>query len=265
MDKKTWLTIFLLTFLTLATAHEFWLQPIKFFFEPGENLVVSFKSGENFIGQSWDFKTQRIEKLELYQESKSLNLSDSIKEGEKDNLVFALTKIGTHLVLMQSNNAFMELDAEKFNAHLKEDGLDEILDHRKKTNTLADAGKEFYSLYSKLLIQVGDKKDDTYKQVAGFPIEIIPDKNPYVLKKGDPIRFKILFEGRPLFGIKVKVWNRFDNRTTLQNIYTEKDGTFEARISNPGPWMVSVVKMAPSKQKGADWQSYRGSLVFGVK
>ena len=99
----------------------------------------------------------------------------------------------------------------------------------------------------------------------GFPIEIIPEKNPYTLKKGDPVRFKILFEGKPLFGAKVKVWNRFDNRTTLQNIHTEKNGIIETHISNPGPWMVSVVKMVPSKQPGADWQSYWGSLVFGVE
>jgi uncharacterized GH25 family protein len=115
------------------------------------------------------------------------------------------------------------------------------------------------------LIQVGDKKDDTYKKVAGFPIEIIPEKNPYTLKIGDVIRFKILFQGKPAeFGTKVKVWNRYDNRTTVQNIYTEKDGTMETRLSGKGPWMVSVVKMIPSKQADANWQSFWGSLVFGI-
>jgi uncharacterized GH25 family protein len=112
---------------------------------------------------------------------------------------------------------------------------------------------------------VDAQKDDTYKKVVGFPVEIIPDRNPYSLKIGDPIRFKILFDGKPVFGVRAKVWNRFDNRTTIQNIYTEKDGTFEARISNPGPWMVSVVRMVPSKQREADWQSHWGSLVFGIE
>ena len=266
MKRKTLLTVCLVTFLTLAGAHEFWLQPVKFFLKSGERLVVSFKVGENFMGEPWDLKNNRIEKLELHQGSKSVNLSDSVNlANAKDNLSVTLKEEGTHLLVMQSNNAFMELEGEKFDAYLKEEGMDEILDHRKKTNTLAVPAKEFYSRHAKLLIQVGDKKDDTYKKVMGFPVEIIPDRNPYTLKQGDPIRFKILFEGKPVFGVKVKVWNRFDSRTTIQNIHTEKDGTMEARISNPGRWMVSVVKIVRSKQPGADWQSYWGSLVFGIK
>jgi uncharacterized GH25 family protein len=265
MNKKTWITIFLLSVLTFAGAHEFWLHPSSFFFKRGDKLLVSFKVGENFIGEPWDLKKNRVEKLELHQLSKSINLTDSVKEGDKENLTYALKEEGTLLLTMQSSNAFIELDAEKFNVYLKEDGLDEVLEHRIKTNTNSNAAKEFYSRYTKLLVQVGDKKDDTFKKVVGFPIEIIPDRNPYSLQVGDPIKFKILAKGKPLFGVKVKVWNRFDNRTTIQNIHTEKDGTIEARISNPGPWMVSVVQMVPSEKAEADWQSYWGSLVFGIK
>jgi len=166
---------------------------------------------------------------------------------------------------MQTKNAMNEWEAEKFKSFLKENGLDEILDRRTKTNTLASPTKEYYSSHTKLLFQVGGKNDDTYKKVNGFPVEILPLENPYALKIGDPIHFKILFDGKPVFGVSVKVWNRFDNRTTIQNIYTEKDGTLETRVSSPGPWMVSVVRMVPSKQPGADWQSYRGSLVFGIE
>ena len=262
--KRILLTIFFLTLLTLAGAHEFWLQPSRFLFTVGEKLLVSFLVGENFMGEPWDLRKHRIEKLELHQLTKSRDLADSVKEGAKDNLQITLREEGTHMLLMQSNNAFAEMEGEKFNAYLKEDGLDEVLDHRQRTNTLSTSAKESYARYSKLLIQVGDKKDDTYKKVAGFPVEIIPEKNPYALKIGDVIRFKILFQGKPSFGTKVRVWNRFDNRTTVQNIYTEKDGTMETRLSGKGPWMVSVVKMIPSKQVGSDWQSYWGSLVFGV-
>ena len=70
--------------------------------------------------------------------------------------------------------------------------LTKCIDHRRKTNTLNKPSKEFYSRHTKLLVQVGEKKDDTYKKVIGFPIEIVPEKNPYTLKEGDPVRFKIL-------------------------------------------------------------------------
>ncbi len=265
MYKKIISTVVLLAVITLVQAHEFWLHTDKFFFNPGENIVVSFKVGENFMGEPWNLNVHRVTKLEHHHANTSKSILESVNPGEKDNLTVPLPEAGTHMLVMQSNNAFIELEGEKFNAYLKEDGLDEVYAHREKTNALTKPAKEFYSRHTKLLVQVGDKKDDTYKKNLGLPIEIIPEMNPYTLKKGDPVRFKILFEGKPLFGARVKVWNRYDNRTTLQNIYTEKNGVMETRISNSGPWMVSVVNMVPSKEVGADWQSYWGSLVFGVE
>lgn len=265
MKKKNYVLFSLLLITILAQAHEFWLQPLKYFYEVGEKATISFKVGENFMGEPWNLKHHRVERLDLIHGSQTTDLKASVKEGEKDNLEIELKESGTHLIVMQSNNAFIELEAEKFNEYLKEDGLDDVYDLRTKTNTLTKPSKEFYSHHTKLFLQVGDAKDDTYKKVIGLPIEIVPGRNPYALKKGDLIRFKILWQGKPLFGAKVRVWNRFDNRTTIQNIYTEKDGTMQTHISNPGAWMVSVVQMISSTKEGADWESYWGSMVFGVK
>ncbi len=265
MNKKIVIPILLFVAIALISAREFWLQPLKFVYKPGEKLVMNFKSGENFMGEPWDLQKNQIESLVLQHLSSSSSVLDSIKEDRNNNLILTLKAEGSYLLSMQTKNALNEWEAEKFNSFLKENGLDEILDRRTKTNTLASPTKEYYSGYTKLLLQVGEKKDDTHKKVNGFPVEILPLENPYALKIGDPIHFKILFDGKPVFGVRVKVWNRFDNRTTIQNIYTEKNGTLETRVSSPGPWMVSVVRMVPSKQSGADWQSYRGSLVFGIE
>lgn len=261
--KKVSLLISLLIITCIVSAHEFWLQPQKFFYHQGEALKITFKVGENFMGEPWNLKRHRIEKLELHQNNLIRNIQSQVSE--EGILEETLTTEGTALIVMQSNKAFSILDGEKFNAYLKEDGLDEAYDYREKNNLLADSAKEFYTRHSKLLVQVGDKKDDTYKKVLGLPIEIIPLQNPYDLKIGSPVSYKILFNNKPLFGAKVRVWNRHNNRTTVQNIYAQQDGTIEARITNPGAWMVSVVQMVPSKDPKAHWESYWGSLVFGVK
>lgn len=263
--KKILSLAVLIAVMAAAQAHEFWMQPVRFFFKPGEKLMVRFMVGENFMGEPWDIKRHRVEKLEHHRTGGVKSMVDSVTDTQTHNLSVTLAQEGTHLIVLQSDNAFIELEGPRFNEYLKEDGLDDVYAHREKTKTLDRPSKEFYARYSKLLVQVGNKRDDTYKKEMGFPIEIIPEKNPYSLKKGDPLRFKVLFEGKPAFGTLVKVWNRFDNRTTLQNIYTEKDGTIETRLSNPGSWMVSAVRMVPSKRPGADWQSHWGSVVFGVE
>jgi uncharacterized GH25 family protein len=248
----------------LAEAHEFWLQPDKFIYNVGEELKINFKVGEDFIGEPWKANSSRIERLELHQLEKTTDLKSSFKEDSTKNLSVILKEEGTHLIVMQSNHAFIELEAEKFNAYLKEDGLDEVLQYRQAHNLMDKPGKETYTRYAKLMVQVGNTKDATFKKSANLPIEIFIEKNPYNIKAGDLVRFKVMFQNKPLFGVRVMIWNRINNRTTKQPVYTMKDGTIEARISNKGSWMVSVVKMIPSRDKTADWESYWGSLVFGI-
>ncbi len=263
--RKGIATFFILACMMLAAqAHEFWLQAKQYFLRPGDNLLVQFMVGENFMGEPWNLKRHTIEILDLYEAGTKRSIVDSVQK-EQGFLQVKMKTPGTKMLVLQSNNAFVELTGDKFNAYLKEGGLDEVFTQREKTQALQKAARELYSRHTKLLVQVGDKLDDVYKREIGLPIEIIPEKNPYSLKQGDTQKFLILFEGKPLFGAKVKLWNRFNNRTTIQNIYTEQNGMIEMRVSNPGPWMVSIVKMVASKDPKADWQSYWGTLVFGVK
>jgi uncharacterized GH25 family protein len=262
--KKLFTSIAVILLAIICQAHEFWLETDKYFLKIGERCKIQFMVGENFKGEGWDLTKHQIVRLELNQSTGTSNVVDSLHVDEA-LLNLSFKESGTKMLVMQSNSAYIELTADKFNEYLKEDGLDEVLAQREKTKTLQRPSRELYSRHTKLLLSVGDHTDDTYKKVVGLPIEIIPEKNPYSLKKGDKQRFKVLFEGKPLFGGKVRLWNKFDNRTTIQNIYTNKDGTIEMSISTPGPWMISIVKMVSSKDPKADWQSYWGSLVFAIK
>jgi uncharacterized GH25 family protein len=262
--RRPIVTIAVFLLCSLAHAHEFWMQPKKFLFDVGETITLDFMVGENFEGELWNLKKERLAKFDHITVGKSVSMINATVPGEGKNLSVTFQQAGTHLFAMQSNNAFIKLDGEKFNAYLKEDGLDEILEHRTTTNTLADSAREHYARCAKLLVQVGDRHDDTYKKVVGLPLEIIPLTNPYAIRKGDELKFKVLFNGKPLGYTQVKVWNRGEGKTFIQNIYTEKDGTMTTRLSNAGAWMITAVKMVPSKEATADWQSYWASLVFGL-
>lgn len=249
----------------LVQAHEFWMQPLKFYFNVGEQLVISFKVGENFLGENWKLKKERLIRLESHHQKGFDNVITSAVEGETDQLSISLKSEGGNVIVMETNTAFIELEAEKFNEYLKEDGLDDAFNARAKNDALDVMGKEFYSRHTKLIVQTGKKTDDTWKKTFNMPIEIVPEQNPATLKTGSKVSFKVLYQGKPLFGAKVRVWNRYKNRTTMQPIYSQQDGGIEAHISNPGAWMVSVVNMVPSDDPKADWRSYWGSLVFGVQ
>ena len=71
MNKKIVIPILLFVSVALIGAREFWLQPLKFVYKSGEKFVMSFKAGENFIGEPWDLKKNQIESLVLQHTSTS--------------------------------------------------------------------------------------------------------------------------------------------------------------------------------------------------
>lgn len=265
MQKKSITVLLVLLAAGVAKSQEFWLQPKKFRLALNEELNTAFLEGENFEGESWDWKKNKILKLELSHLAKVTDLKLQVKPDAKDKLKFKLLEAGTYLLSMQSNETYLEQEANKFNDYLKENGLDDVIDMRAKANTLDQPSKEFCSRYAKLLVQAGTKTDDTFKKKTGMRIDIIPKQNPYLLKSGDYLLCQVLFDGQPSAHQMVKVWNKIGNTTFQQNNFTENDGTIKFPISSRGPWMVTTVKMIPSEKPGADWQSFWGSLVFGIE
>jgi uncharacterized GH25 family protein len=266
MQKRSLMLTILLVSTWAVEAATWWILPSDYFFEVGETARVGFVQGEEFKAEPWPLTQDQIVRLEHYRVGLGAkDLRATVQNNDRERLTIKFDRAGTQLLALQSAAQVKAWDAAGFNAFLEENGLEDILAKRKKNGTGDKPAGDRQVVYTKLLLQVGDTPDEVYKKVVGFPLEIVPERNPYSLRSGDMMRFKILKDGKPLFGARVKVWNRKDNRTTLQNIYTEKDGTMETRLSSAGPWMVSVVQAAPSKTAGAEWDTFFASLAFGIR
>lgn len=263
---KKLVTLFVVVFISsLATAHEFWLQPKKFRYSVGEEVKVDFLVGENFTGEPWDLVKNKVETALVISAYGKKDLKTTVKPAKGNNLTYKIANEGTHLFSMTSDAAYIELEADKFNEYLEEDGIDNITADRKKNNETGKSSRENYTRYAKLLVQAGSKLDDVYKRKLGLKAEIIPLQNPYSLKNGDYLECEVQFEGKPVPHQMVKIWSFVGNRAFLQNAYTENDGRVKFPISNTGPWMVSFVKMEKSTKPTSDYESSWASLVFGIE
>lgn len=259
----TILLIFIL--LSVVSAHEFWLLPRKFKYEVGEKMVIDFMAGEGFEGKYWDLTRHKVEKLTLFNRIGEINLFPGVKPTSGGNVEYEFHNVGTQLVALESNQAYLESEPAEFETYLKEDGLDYIIEDRQARGEQNRKSRELYSRFAKLLVQVGDKTDDAYKKRTGLKLEIMPSQNPYDLKSGDYMDCKVYYRGNPEPHTLVKVWSHVGNRIFLQNIYTESDGSIRFPISSTGPWMVSTVKMIRSSSPKAEWESMWASLVFEIE
>ena len=265
--KKAVCVFFLLVFSALLNGHEFWLEPIGFMFKPGEKVRIKFRVGENFKGENWQGTKASVEELKLFYKDVDDDLKNLLSDSTAgDSLNLQFFDEGTVMVTYQSTNKYIQISADTFQTYLKEDGLQNAFDFR-AANGLSDSmGREYYKRSVKTIFQVGAAKDSTYKNKTGLPLDIIPLRHPYSLKKGQALPIKILFKDSVLANNMVKVWHKINGKTDMKDLYTDENGRLLVPVSLSGQWMLSVVKMeALSDTSRADWQSYWGSLTWGYK
>ena len=267
MKKKIIAFTIMLAALTISPillAHEFWLMPSRFKVKVNENFNLTFYVGEDFMGEIWKNRIGRTLKLTHYSGKTMKDLTPRAIQNDSSDLVLSFGKTGTHLLTMESKNSFIALDAEKFNAYLKDDGINNIYELRKTKGELNKPSKERYRRCVKTLIQVGDKTDKTFVKNTGMPLEIIPLQNPYTLKMGDKMTVKVLFEGKPLRNSMVVTWNKTATvKTRKQDFRTDAEGKMTFPLDQMGQWMVSTVHMIEVENDAeANYQSYWGNLTF---
>jgi uncharacterized GH25 family protein len=249
---------------TFLFAHEFWLMPNKFKVKLNELMTLNFYVGEDFMGELWQKKKLRTLKLTDFVGKNERDLTDLAIKSDSNDLILNFDKEGTHVLTMQSKNSFIALEAQKFNAYLKDDGIDNIYELRQKNGDLDKPSRELYRRCAKTLIQVGEKRDKTFKKNTGMPLEIIPLQNPYSAKVGDRMTVKVLFDGKPLSDKMIVAWNKTTTtKTRQQKLRTNSKGEITFPLDQNGQWMISTVHMvALDNNPEGNYQSYWGNLTF---
>ena len=253
----------------IAFAHEFWLHPQKFFYTIREVANIRFQVGENFTGENWMGNNDKIQQLLHYTPSGYIiDLSSGLSASKGDSIQLPLREEGTHMVIFQSNNSFINLEAEKLNGYLKEDGLNNTTLYRKTHDEEKINGKEYYQRSVKTILQVSDKLTNECTKTTSLPLDIIPEENPYSIplslkRVPKKVRFRVLFNGEPLTDALVKIWyHNSKNKVMMDSVRTNKKG-WVITERHSGPYLVSCVHMERNDaDKVADWQSYWASLSF---
>lgn len=260
-----------------ALAHEFWLEAPHFRVAPGQTVALRPLVGEQFHGRPWSNQAARIRRFVRYgpapADSTDLTPAPGFAPADTFRTTLTFGQAGTHVVLLQSNDSFIELPAAQFTAYLREEGLDNILQLRQEQNQQARPGRETYRRCAKALIQTGAPAarpapaDTTYRRVFALPLELVPEQNPYRLAPGQALTVRVLRAGRPAPGTLVQVWQRQPDGRPAAHFTTRanQNGRVLLRLSDPGPYLLAAVRMteAPANLRArADWQSTWASLTF---
>ena len=252
-----------------ATAHDFWVQPFKFWIAPNSAVMTTLQVGHGEFRQRWNAEAARVLRFNDIGPGGAVtdHLRD-LKTGSmnQDHMV-EFGGPGTHVLVLQTSYAESVLPGIRFNDYLKQEGLTPALELRALTRTKDQPGREIYSRRAKALVQVGPPSDGPQPWVTkpvGLSLEIVPDANPYAAGAGQDLPVHVLMDGRPLAGALVMLNNLdFDGRP-LAIVMTDAAGRAAFKTPRTGSWQLNVLWTKPLKgNPKADYDTTFSSLTFG--
>lgn len=268
MNRSAIALFLAVVFVWPAQAHEYWLEPDRFFLAPKESADINLFLGEGLkVEEGIPYRSSKTSIFRLLSSDGTFDLARDVREEAKPLFSFSAQKAGTYLLAMERNWSYISIEPDKFDEYLREDGIEYIITEREKLGESKKEGKERYSRYIKALIQVGNKRDRTFGQRAGLRFEIVPLSNPYSLKVGEELPVQVLFEGKPLADRTLFADNRDGDSITKKRQITNPDGIANFKLDRKGVWLIRLVFMQRCSKncEGADWESFWGALSFGMR
>ena len=280
---KKLLLVFVAFFL--FSSHDMFLKMDSSFLEPNTPSKIQLYNG------TFDKSENTIDRNRMIDVSLVGNgirtRVDTTQWTEKENttiLNFKTGEAGTWVAGVSTRARDLAMSAKDFNEYLEHDGVIDMLEMRKKNNTLDQDAVERYSKHVKTIFQVGDKKTDDWKTELGYPIEFVPLSNPYDLHSGDSFEAKLLWQGKPL--ANQLVYTDFESvghghshshghehdhdseeghsHDSADQLRTNENGIVKMKISEDGRWYLRTIYLAHSEAPGLTHESNWATLTFEV-
>ena len=251
----------LLVLVETAAGHDFWIEPSSYVVNPGASVALRLRVGENFEGATVVRSEEHISRF--FSLGPGAETAIGGVEGIDPAGFLRQAKRGFYVVGYLGNPTFIELEADKFEKYLSDQGLEHIVEYRREHGDSDQPGRELFSRCAKTFIRVGSNSDQVpFGRALGFPLEILPLTNPYANGVVQSLSIRLSYLGAPVEGALVIATARGGASSTVR-ARTDAKGRAVLQLDRPDTWLVNAVHMVATKAgSGADWHSWWASLTF---
>lgn len=245
-------------------AHDLWLiPPAKS--EVDKEVRILAHSGMDFPkSENAPDPARFARRIVIAPDGKEVALEAAGTEGLTGLLSFHPRKAGVYVVAVETTPKLITLDADKFNSYLVSDGLPHIYLLRAKEKSLDQPGRERYSKSPKALLRAGKDGGGDATKPVGLPLEIVPLKDPFALKKGDTLAVRVLFQNRPLVDANLGWANPDEGESPRGTVRTDAKGEALIPIAKTGLMTIRLTHMIRPKTADYEWESFWTTLTWNV-
>lgn len=251
-----------------ASAHDLFLKLDSYFLLPNSRASVRLLNG-TFKKSDGTVSRERFRDISVLAPEVSGPIEELLAwrdEGKTTIMELQTRGPGTYLVGVSTKPKEISLKAAEFNSYLRHDGIPDTLAERRKNAELNKDARERYSKHVRAVFQVGDALSDDYKQPLNYPVEIIPQQNPYSLRVSDLLTVLCTLDSRPIPNQFVMAgWESPDGKLHLREARTDASGFARFKLAGAGKWYVKMIHMTRRSNPDLDYESKWASLTFEIK
>lgn len=265
MKKFTIRSVLLLTLglTTFALAHDTWLIPDQFNLAPKSTVTLDMTSGMEFPKLDVGPKPERVESAKCRLAGQTFDITNKAAAPNSLQFKAELPDAGIATFWVKLPPRTIELKPEEVKEYLDEVDAPEAL--RKQWAEMKEQRwRESYSKHQKTFARVGEPTSDrSWAEPVGTFLEIVPEKDPTMLKAGDDFPVRVLKDGKPFAGFSLNAVSA--GQTKGETRQTGSDGRVSFRLSTAGRWLLRGTDIRKSNQPETDWESDFTTLTLEVK
>ena len=250
----------------VADAHDLFLRPRDFIVRAGSEIRVRVLNG-TFTKSESSVTRDRLRDLTVVGPGGTTHpdRSDWTDDANESGWRVATSTPGTYVLGASLDSKTIRLTGTQFNGYLREEGLHDVVSVRRKARQLGSPAHERYAKHVKALVRAqgegsgaGSGADTTHRVMLGYPAELVPLDDPYVLPAGGMLRVRAYADGRPVVNQVVQAGGRTTSgsRIKMREVRTDADGMVRVRLDTRGTWYVKFIYMRDIPASAGDSVNY---------
>lgn len=251
------------SFAALAAAHDTWLLPATMHVPVGREVTLDLTSGMLFPNDDFPIAANRVKRsvVRLGATSRAL----SVPEAAPRSLRYRWTPPveGVASIGIELAPKTLMLEPDKIEEYFQE--IDASRELRGAWAALG--GKrpwvESYSKHAKTFVRVGrPAADSSWRTPLGLGLEIIPLRDPTVLKVGDTLVVRVIRGSRPIPNFAVGAIREGTERAVFAR--TNAAGRASIVLRKAGRLLLNGTDLRRSNSPGLVWESDFTTLTIAV-
>lgn len=269
LERKNLISCLLLFSLVLSVkAHDLFLKFDTYFLRANAKATVRLLNGTFRVSES-AVPRDRIQDVSVVTPAAGITHPQETvwhNEGKTALIDLETGEAGTYVIGVSTKHKEYDFKAAEFNKYLVHDGIPDVLAQRRKRGELGEDARERYSKHVRAIFQVGDARTDSYKTLLNYPLEIIPQQNPYALTVGQTIEVLCTLEGQPLVNQSVTFgWESTGRASRPLTTRTNARGIARFKLISPGKWYVKTVHISKLANSAVNYESNWATLTFEIR